>query len=215
MRTIRSGKIARLPEAIRKQLNERLANHESSTPLLAWLNALPEVQTLITREFGGKIIVRQNLHEWRHGGHAEWRRQQEVRRVMEWLHSEGAEVEMAAGLNGGSATEFMTTWLATRYVVGMKQLKGRKGDRALAWDQLRECCHDIVALRREEHLAQRLEFDRERLCSRPPLDKAITGLTPGLAGGIPEPPAVDWEALAAAMPAFRATENKKTVNENI
>src|SRR5580692_4637922 len=108
MRSIRYGKIARLPEAIREQLNERLANHESSAPLLAWLNALPEVQTLITREFGGKIIGRQNLHEWRHGGHAAWRREKEARGIIKWLHSNEAGPEMAARLNGESIAEVMT-----------------------------------------------------------------------------------------------------------
>jgi hypothetical protein len=159
MNTIRSGKIARLPPDIREQLNQRLANHESSTSLVKWLNALPEVQAIVTQEFGGKAVMRQNLHEWRHGGHAEWRRQQEARAIMEQLHQEGNELTKMAD---GSVSNIMAQWLAARYVVGMKQRLGWNGDPTAAWEQLRECCHDVMALRRADHLAQRLELDREK-----------------------------------------------------
>ncbi len=39
-----NGKIARLPLAIRQQLNLRLQNGELAQDLLSWLNQLPEVQ---------------------------------------------------------------------------------------------------------------------------------------------------------------------------
>ncbi|MGO8700886.1 MAG: hypothetical protein ACLQVY_24605 [Limisphaerales bacterium] len=41
----RNGKIARLPLASRRQLNQRLQNGELARNLLSWLNRLPEVQT--------------------------------------------------------------------------------------------------------------------------------------------------------------------------
>ena len=40
----RNGKIARLPLAIRQQLNQRLQNGELGQELVSWLNQLPEVQ---------------------------------------------------------------------------------------------------------------------------------------------------------------------------
>ncbi len=40
----RNGRIARLPLAIRRQLNQRLQNGELAQNLLSWLNQLPEVQ---------------------------------------------------------------------------------------------------------------------------------------------------------------------------
>ncbi len=40
----RNGRIARLPLAIRRQLNQRLQNGELAQDLLSWLNRLPEVQ---------------------------------------------------------------------------------------------------------------------------------------------------------------------------
>jgi hypothetical protein len=174
MNTIRSGKIARLPDAIREQLNQRLANHESSTPLLKWLNTLPEVQTLMARDFGGKAVDRHNLHEWRHGGFAEWRRQRDTLELMERLGTRGNEM---AAMDAGEVLGTMTTFITARYCVGMKQLQGRGGDRAEAWERLRECCHDILALQRGEYLEQRLKFDMEKLSSRLPesLRTAIGG----------------------------------------
>ncbi len=38
----RNGKIARLPLAVRQQLNQRLQNGELARDLLSWLNRLPE-----------------------------------------------------------------------------------------------------------------------------------------------------------------------------
>ncbi len=40
----RNGKIARLPAALREELNSRLEQSEESPELLQWLNALPQVQ---------------------------------------------------------------------------------------------------------------------------------------------------------------------------
>jgi hypothetical protein len=40
----RNGKIARLPAAIREELNQRLLEGEQGKPLVAWLNGLPKVK---------------------------------------------------------------------------------------------------------------------------------------------------------------------------
>jgi len=162
MSTIRHGKIARLPAAIREELNQRLANHESSTPLLAWLNDLPEVRAVLAREFGGKAINKINVLNWRHGGHAEWQRDREAREIVKDLQRDGSEAGLATGLKGRSVTDTMAEWLAARYVMGMKKQMDREGDPAAGWERMREFCQDVVALRRGEYRAQRLEFERER-----------------------------------------------------
>ena len=61
----RQGKIARLPKAIRDELNRRLANGRAGREVLAWLNALPETQAVLA-EFDGKPISDPNLTRWRH-----------------------------------------------------------------------------------------------------------------------------------------------------
>ena len=64
----RKGKIARLPLALRTELNQRLANNEDGAKLLNWLNAIPGVPAMLARDFGGEPISKQNLYEWRQGG---------------------------------------------------------------------------------------------------------------------------------------------------
>ena len=66
------GKIGRLPRAIQEQVNLRLENGEKARTLVAWLNALPEVQAMLAAEFGGKPIREQNLSEWRKYGYKQW-----------------------------------------------------------------------------------------------------------------------------------------------
>jgi len=68
----RNGKIARLPLAIREQLNQRLQNGEQGKDLVLWLNALPEVQALLQAAFGGHPITDGNVSQWRQGGYLHW-----------------------------------------------------------------------------------------------------------------------------------------------
>ena len=46
-----NGKIGRLPEKNRNELNQRLADGESAAPIFQWLNALPEVQAVLAGQF--------------------------------------------------------------------------------------------------------------------------------------------------------------------
>ena len=46
MNLTRNGKIVRLPREVRQQLNRRLQDGEQGKKLVAWLNALPEVQAI-------------------------------------------------------------------------------------------------------------------------------------------------------------------------
>jgi len=68
----RNGKIARLPRSVREQLNERLEQSDESPELLAWLNALPEVKSVLEEHFGGVQLNKMNLTRWRQGGFQEW-----------------------------------------------------------------------------------------------------------------------------------------------
>jgi hypothetical protein len=53
----RNGKIARLPLAIRRQLNLRLQNGELAQDLLSWLKQLPEVQAKRNRSASAKSLA--------------------------------------------------------------------------------------------------------------------------------------------------------------
>jgi hypothetical protein len=73
----RNGKIARLPDNVRDELNTRLDLGEDGPALLDWLNAEPEVQECLKNLFEGVPVSKQNLSEWRLGGYREWQLREE------------------------------------------------------------------------------------------------------------------------------------------
>ena len=80
----RTGKIARLPEAIREKLNHHLKNGVRAKNLVEWLNQIPEVKTILAECFAGKPVREQNISEWRAGGYQDWLEHSESRiRVLE------------------------------------------------------------------------------------------------------------------------------------
>jgi hypothetical protein len=158
MNVTRNGKIARLPRAVRQELNRRLHEGEQGKKLVAWLNALPEVQAIVAAEFGGKPIREQNLSEWKQGGYRDWLAQQEALEVAARLGEDAAEWE---GDGRAPLTDTLALWLAARYAVAARRVAetgGREG-----WRLLRQMCGDIVELRKGDHTAERLQIDRERL----------------------------------------------------
>jgi hypothetical protein len=46
----RNGKIARLPQALRDELNQGLQDGRKGVELVQWLNGLPEVQAILAAE---------------------------------------------------------------------------------------------------------------------------------------------------------------------
>ncbi len=157
----RTGKIARLPCEIREELNRRLQENEPGGQLLSWLNALPAVQTVLARDFGGSPITKQNLYEWRIGGFAAWQARQETLAQARELMGEAAELAEATQ---GKLTDHLATVLAARYASALAGWNGevteelRRKLRAL-----RGLCQDIVELRRGDHSGARLKMEQERL----------------------------------------------------
>ncbi|HEV2695337.1 MAG TPA: hypothetical protein VG347_20755, partial [Verrucomicrobiae bacterium] len=54
----------------------------------------------------------------------------------------------------GAIADKTAAWLAARYLVEAQKLNA--GESKADWNRLRELCHDVVALRRAGHQAQRL-----------------------------------------------------------
>jgi hypothetical protein len=161
MNVTRNGKIARLPKTVRDELNRRLSDGEPGNQLVVWLNAVPEVQTMIAAEFGGRAVREQNLSEWKQGGYQDWLRQQEALELVRSLSAEGEELQAVTAAQ--PFTERLVIWLAARYAVATRQLEGQDGKTELDWQKLRELCSDVVALRRGDHSAARLKIEQERL----------------------------------------------------
>ena len=156
----RVGKIARLPRAIREQLNRRLEDGESGVDAVAWLNAQPEVQSVLQAQFGGRPISEQNVSEWRAGGFVEWQQHQEAVALARELAANARELSLEAGV---SLADTVAPLLTTRYTAMLRAMLAASGESAEDWKKLRELCSDLVALRKGDHSAERLRIDRERL----------------------------------------------------
>ena len=160
MNVTRNGKIARLPKAVRDELNRRLSDGEPGNQLVTWLNDLSAVKSVVATEFGGRLVREQNLSEWKQGGYQDWLRQQEALELVRSLSSDGEELQAATA---EPLTEKLVVWLAARYAMATRKLAGQEGNTDLDWQRLRELCSDVVALRRGDHSAARLKIEQERL----------------------------------------------------
>ena len=157
----RTGKIARLPREIREHLNRRLHDGEPGTQLVVWLNSLPEAQTVLAREFGGRAISEQNLSEWKQGGYREWLTRQDALAQVREL---AADAEELAGAADGALVDHLATVLSARYARALADWPSETTDefqRELR--SLRGLCQDIAELRRGDHSAARLKIEQERL----------------------------------------------------
>lgn len=154
------GKIGRLPEAVQTELNRRLNNHEPGGPLLAWLNGLPEVQQMLAKLFDGKPVSKQNLSQWHRGGFREWQVRREAVEAVPEMLAELKEWEF-------SDTESMSDRLAPWAMVNFFMNAQRKADGLPNGEEkfklLRTLCSDLSALRRNDHRAERLKFEREKV----------------------------------------------------
>src|ERR1700677_4199748 len=114
----RNGKIANLPNDIQEQLNLRLLEGETGKELAAWLNALPEVQSILGAQFNSSGISEVNLTHWRHGGSLQWLTEREC-------------FDSARALADGDAV-FAETGLSAERLVNILTL--RYGQLLMRWD---------------------------------------------------------------------------------
>src|SRR6266700_2088128 len=127
------GKIARLPLAIREQLNRRLQDGEIGRDLVVWLNSVPEVQAVLKAEFGERPVNEPNLSDWKAGGYEDWLVHPDT---MERVNQLVANAKELGGASQTPLSELLMTCLAARYVVELGRLTGprtpREGTRPTA-----------------------------------------------------------------------------------
>jgi len=95
----RTGKIARLPLAVREELNMRLRDNENGQTLLAWLNTLPVCVERIASTWNGEPINDANLSMWRSGGFTDWLADQDRVHKIEKLSELSLRLAKASGGN--------------------------------------------------------------------------------------------------------------------
>jgi hypothetical protein len=149
----RIGKIARLPLAVREELNHRLANGELAQDLVAWLNARADVCAVLVASFDGRDISEQNLSEWKQGGFAEWHRHQET---CGWLRSILEHMEGLSKATGEhSVADLLSAPVAAvvgKYIESLATEGMPKDDKA-RHDMLL-FLRELIQLRRGDHKQQ-------------------------------------------------------------
>ena len=158
--TTRNGKIARLPHAIRVELNRRLQDGEPGKHLVHWLNQSDQVRKILNHEFGGRPISAQNLCEWKAGGYLDWLRHEESRQLVTNLAEHQADLSDDA--HGMAISDRYADLLAVELVKLGDQLLADKTAPAERWQCLREILGQLSQLRRDDHRAAHTRIDRER-----------------------------------------------------
>jgi hypothetical protein len=155
------GKIGRLPKGIRDEVNRRMENGEKGRALAAWLNSLPEVQTVLAAEFGGRPIREQNLSDWRKYGYRDWLGWREAQAMMA---AKPGEVPRAGS---EPLMDQMANWGSVYYLMTVRELNREKAKGAAGAQRklkmLREFCRDTVALQRGEYYSGRLKLEQVRV----------------------------------------------------
>jgi hypothetical protein len=165
----RTGKIAKLPPSLQGELNHQLERGIPGGVLVAWLNAHPTVQAVLSEFFAGAPVNEQNLSAWRRGGFADWqvRRQffDQVREVAE----DAGEFEKVAANMAGHASRL----IAAHYAIALSVLPAPRAissKAAAASDSdpyaslarlkpLSAITRSVVALCRSDHDAARLRME--------------------------------------------------------
>lgn len=160
MNTTRTGKIARLPHAIREQLNRRLQDGQQAKPILKWLNSLPKVRAVLAAEFDGRPLNPQNLSEWKNGGYRDWQVRLDVLDLAKSLEDKQGFGQKAVKR---PFTDQLAHWLTLRYAAAAHALATNHPNPKTQWNRLRELCADVTRLRGGDLHAERLRLERDWL----------------------------------------------------
>jgi len=153
----RTGKIARLPAPVRHELNRRLNNGALGRELVPWLNALPEIQSVLAHRFASRPITEDNISAWRQGGFQEWLLQEERRERLRELSDQCPERDPA--LRAHRITAFTQEQLALELAEELERLSAMT-DREARSKRLQRLCQELCRLQnshtrnREIHLME-------------------------------------------------------------
>lgn len=170
----RVGKIARLPEAVREEVCRRLQAGQLGPQILPWLNALPEVKSVLSEFFDGSAVNAQNLSDWRSGGFREWLDKRDRVHQTRELASYSIKLAQAAGGKISEGASAMLAGQLLEIMEGLRDLREnaegkiqneegsaeRLAGIAKAVDSVSRA---IAYVRRGDHDAAKLDLDRRKL----------------------------------------------------
>jgi hypothetical protein len=169
MAPTRRGKIARLPLAIRDELNRRLLENEPYKKLCAWLNALPET-IAVCDDFGEEPIDVRNMSDWKLGGYADWLRRRETIEETRELSKYAVQIAKA---NGGNITEGAAAILSGQILEVLEDIAHLKSEGPLAPEQtamvaaaVGSITKSLAAVRKGDHSKVKLEQNEKTIEQR-------------------------------------------------
>jgi hypothetical protein len=145
----RTGKIARLPLAIRDHLNRRLLDNEPGPSLLDWLNSLRVVHAILAADFASQPVSPANLSQWKNGGYSDWLTRRDALALARDLDDEAA---LGDDSLAGLFADKLARWLSLHYAsVAVQTLAAEDpdDDPGTRQHRLSQLCADVTALRRE------------------------------------------------------------------
>jgi hypothetical protein len=155
----RNGKIARLPLAIRLDLNQRLQDGQKGRHLVAWLNGLPEVKAVMAAEFNGEPITESNLSRWKNGGYQTWEKEQSTREGAVAMIESYPAVRDAAK---DGLSDQMALFLKVRMALELQRLDW-ENDRARKSEIWQALLDQFAVLRRGELQNERLRLQQDKI----------------------------------------------------
>jgi len=177
----RNGKIARLPLAIRLELNQRLQDGQKGTQLVLWLNGLPEVKAVMAAEFKGEPITESNLSRWKNGGYRAWEKEQNTREgAVALIESYPAFREAAKD----GLSDKMAFFLNVRMVMELQQLNLEK-DGARKSKRWRDLLDQFTVLRRGELQSDRLRLQQDKFGLQREMSQIESGKESGTVANTP------------------------------
>ena len=155
----RIGKIARLPEDVREELNKRIRGGKLGPEILPWLNGLESVRQVVGEWFHGQEVTTQNLSEWRHGGYAEWARHQD--RFWQVREMAGFAAKLTASQGSSSIAEGAAAIAAGRILELLE--KSLEDGGKLDLEQFQGVVSSLVRLRESETAKRQADLAGEKL----------------------------------------------------
>lgn len=156
-----NGKIGRLPEKTRNELNQRLADGEPAAPLLQWLNARPEVRDLLARRFHAEPVSEQNLTNWRAGGFLRWQQHQTRCELLREMVADGESLEEQTYHSYSEIGRRLSVLFAADFALSARELLATLTGPAQRCQHLQAVLRTLQPLRREDYLAERLRLQNE------------------------------------------------------
>lgn len=154
----RNGKIARLPHALREEVNRRLLDGVPGSQILDWINAEPAAVKVFADYFNGAPVNDQNLTNWRTDGYRDWIRKNEKVEHLKTLSSYAHQVAKA----GGKLSEGAQAIVAGELLEVLEAAVDFDDGETDPIERLGKLTNAIASLRHVDLAQDRIELDRQK-----------------------------------------------------